>query len=395
MADPKSIQEIPDSSRPEALIAICRRAPHLLEEFRRSGQAELAAAVEAGDLVRLRAVMMRRVMLRSTPAVPPAATSSPALFPPIGLIDEIPSNLRPEQLIELCAQQPHLLQQFLSRDPQQGELIRDRDVARLRTLIMQRALRVSKRHYDDANELELLQSDPTNEEYQRRLEERLRLQQVEENRILAFETFPEAFTTVSMLYVYIEINGQPVKALVDSGAQSTIMSEECAQRCGLMRLLDRRAAGQAQGIGTANILGRVYLTQMKFGRSYFPVSVTVLEQRRVEFLLGLDMLRSYRASIDLQANVLRFQLDTGFEEVPFLGESESPTELFRSNAQEASTPAAPKYDNSEDRSSVDSQKLLELMALGFSEIEAQQALLAANGDVEMAASFLLTDSKLK
>ena len=395
MADPNSIQEIPDSIRPEALVALCRRSPHLLAEFRRSGETELAAAVEAGDLVRLRAAMMRRVMLRSAPAVPPAAgtsTVSPALFPPIGLIDEIPSTLRPEQLIELCAQQPHLLQQFLSRDPQQGELIRDRDLTRLRTLIMQRALKVSKRHYDDANELELLQSDPTNQEYQRRLEERLRLQQVEENRILAFETFPEAFTSVSMLYVYIEINGQPVKALVDSGAQSTIMSEECAERCGLMRLLDRRAAGQAQGIGTANILGRVYLTQMKFGGSYFPVSITVLEQRRVEFLLGLDMLRSYRANIDLQANVLRFQLDAGYEEVPFLGESESPTELFRSNSQETSAAAASK---SEDPSSDDGQKLLELMALGFSEVEARRALLAANGDVEMAASFLLTDSKPK
>ena len=256
---------------------------------------------------------------------------------------------------------------------------------------MQRTLRMSKRHYDDSNELQLLQSDPTNEDYQRRLEERLRLQQVEENRLLAFDTFPEAFTSVSMLYVGIEINGQPVKALVDSGAQSTIMSEECAARCGLLRLLDRRAAGQAQGIGTANILGRVYLTQMKFGRSYFPVSVTVLEQRRVEFLLGLDMLRSYRASIDLQANKLRFQLDSGFEEVPFLGESESPSfEIFKTSSVDSSvtSPPAAAEDKGED-----SLKLVELMALGFSEVDARQALSRANGDVEMAASFLLGDSK--
>ena len=389
MTDPTTIRDIPDTIRPESLIALCRRVPHLVEEFRRAGEAELAAAIETGDVVRLRAAMMRRIMLKTTPPSPP--TSSSFTYPPIGLIDEIPAGLRPEQLIDLCVQQPHLLQQFLSRDPQQGELIRDRDVAGLRTLIMQRTLRMSKRHYDDSNELQLLQSDPTNEDYQRRLEERLRLQQVEENRLLAFDTFPEAFTSVSMLYVGIEINGQPVKALVDSGAQSTIMSEECAARCGLLRLLDRRAAGQAQGIGTANILGRVYLTQMKFGRSYFPVSVTVLEQRRVEFLLGLDMLRSYRASIDLQANKLRFQLDSGFEEVPFLGESESPSfEIFKTSSVDSSvtSPPAAAKDKGED-----SLKLVELMALGFSEVDARQALSRANGDVEMAASFLLGDSK--
>ena len=389
MTDPTTIRDIPDTIRPESLIALCRRVPHLVEEFRRAGEAELAAAIETGDVVRLRAAMMRRVMLKTTPPSPP--TSSSFTYPPIGLIDEIPAGLRPEQLIDLCVQQPHLLQQFLSRDPQQGELIRDRDVAGLRTLIMQRTLKMSKRHYDDSNELQLLQSDPTNEDYQRRLEERLRLQQVEENRLLAFDTFPEAFTSVSMLYVGIEINGQPVKALVDSGAQSTIMSEECAARCGLLRLLDRRAAGQAQGIGTANILGRVYLTQMKFGRSYFPVSVTVLEQRRVEFLLGLDMLRSYRASIDLQANKLRFQLDSGFEEVPFLGESESPSsEIFKTSSVDSSvtSPPAAAEDKGED-----SLKLVELMALGFSEVDARQALSRANGDVEMAASFLLGDSK--
>ena len=389
MTDPTTIRDIPDTIRPESLIALCRRVPHLVEEFRRAGEAELAAAIETGDVVRLRAAMMRRIMLKTTPPSPP--TSSSFTYPPIGLIDEIPAGLRPEQLIDLCVQQPHLLQQFLSRDPQQGELIRDRDVAGLRTLIMQRTLRMSKRHYDDSNELQLLQSDPTNEDYQRRLEERLRLQQVEENRLLAFDTFPEAFTSVSMLYVGIEINGQPVKDLVDSGAQSTIMSEECAARCGLLRLLDRRAAGQAQGIGTANILGRVYLTQMKFGRSYFPVSVTVLEQRRVEFLLGLDMLRSYRASIDLQANKLRFQLDSGFEEVPFLGESESPSfEIFKTSSVDSSvtSPPAAAKDKGED-----SLKLVELMALGFSEVDARQALSRANGDVEMAASFLLGDSK--
>jgi DNA damage-inducible protein 1 len=56
---------------------------------------------------------------------------------------------------------------------------------------------------------------------------------------MAYDNFPESFAPVSMLYVNIEINGEPIKAFVDSGAQSTIMSVSTAERCNLMRLLDR------------------------------------------------------------------------------------------------------------------------------------------------------------
>lgn len=68
-----------------------------------------------------------------------------------------------------------------------------------------------------------------------------------------------------MLYINAKINKNPIQAFVDSGAQSTIMSESLAERCGynlrlcrLMRLVDKRQAGRAVGVGSCKILGKIH-----------------------------------------------------------------------------------------------------------------------------------------
>ena len=229
-----------------------------------------------------------------------------------------------------------------------------------------------------------------------------------------------------MLYIPVEVNQHKVKAFVDSGAQTTIMSPSCAEKCGIYRLLDKRYAGIARGVGTAKILGRVHSAIIKIGTSFLPCSFTVMEGKDVDLLLGLDMLKKHQACIDLQKGKLVIQGD----EVEFLGEAEIPKyeDVYKdeptiegpagtrtgaisgtvthgaSNAgaspataagPSASTSSSSRPDSTQQPrsttgpASFPKEDIDQLTSMGFSRQEAVHALEMAGGNVEMAAGLLL------
>ena len=77
------------------------------------------------------------------------------------------------------------------------------------------------------------------------------------------------------------------------------MSESLAERLGLMKLVDRRYAGIAQGVGTSKIIGRIHAAEVMIGGRHFACALTVLEDNKVDFLFGLDNLKRHQCCIDL------------------------------------------------------------------------------------------------
>ena len=75
---------------------------------------------------------------------------------------------------------------------------------------------------------------------------------------------------------------------------------------------------------------------VKVGSQLVPMAVTVIEKLDIDFLFGLDMLRRYRCSIDLEHNCLRFGTleDTSLD---FLPEHEVPN---RKQPQQCARPLA-------------------------------------------------------
>ena len=163
-----------------------------------------------------------------------------------------------------------------------------------------------------------IMADPMSEEAQALMFQQLQEEQAQRNMMEAMEHNPEAFASVSMLYIDAAVNQVFVRAFVDSGAQTTIMSMSCARRCNIGHLIDTRFTGIAKGVGSSKILGRIHMVPMQLGSIFIPISITILEDDSMEFLFGLDNLKRHRCCIDLLSNVLR----VGEECIPFLGEAD-------------------------------------------------------------------------
>ncbi|KAF9329534.1 DNA damage-inducible protein 1 [Podila minutissima] len=387
--------------------------------------------VHEDDILTLRQKSKQRAVQRPTLGMAPgSAGPEPPVATHPGQISSGGGNAHDaEQIRQHVLSDPTLLQQLRERQPALAEAAVN-NPSRFHALI--RELDEQRRNAESTRmrQIQALNDNPFDMDAQQRIEEAIRLENVAANLEAALEYNPESFGRVTMLYIEVEVNGHPVKAFVDSGAQATIMSPECAEACGIMRLVDKRFAGIARGVGVAKILGRVHSAQIRVGRDLFlACSFTIMEGKGVDLLFGLDMLKRHQACIDLSKNALIIN-DI---EVRFLSEHElpssakengelTPEELAsiggtvpKSEAEESSTssssgtsstappamrpipapqsqsqpqPPQPPQPVSAPATAHPEGSIQTLMSLGASRVEVIAALDAAGGNVDVAAGFL-------
>ncbi|XP_068097760.1 protein DDI1 homolog 2 isoform X2 [Hyperolius riggenbachi] len=258
----------------------------------------------------------------SSISVPGTSRETPAPQPKPAVPDStsFPQGLdNPALLREMLLANPHELSLLKERNPPLAEALLSGDLEKFTRVLLEQQQERARREQE---RIRLYSADPFDLDAQAKIEEDIRQQNIEENMTIAMEEAPESFGQVVMLYINCKVNGYPVKAFVDSGAQMTIMSQACAERCHIMRLVDRRWAGIAKGVGTQKIIGRVHLAQVQIEGDFLPCSFSILEEQPMDMLLGLDMLKRHQCSIDLEKNVL--VIGTTGTRTTFLPEAELP-----------------------------------------------------------------------
>jgi len=280
-------------------------------------------------------------------------TPESVYYPGMSFEQALQSNPHPRTIVELLQKHSHLFKEFNYHMPLLAQQIQQAPSFEIAVEIWRKdmvtnsirsAAATSQTFHKERAFRQRLQQNSNDTEAKEYFSKKDAQVLVNEQYMQAMQEYPESMGKVLMLYINAKINSHPLQAFVDSGAQMTIMSKSCAQRCGILHLLDTRFHGVAVGVGTGTILGRIHIVQLQIGDYHFPCSVTIMDDatlpqsggnsnndqstknaakpKDMDLLLGLDMLKRFNCSIDLMEGKLLFRLGGTILETPFLHEKD-------------------------------------------------------------------------
>lgn len=152
---------------------------------------------------------------------------------------------------------------------------------------------------------------------QEQIMQQIHQKQIEDNLAYAYENNPEAFVPFSLLFITCKINNIPVKAMIDTGAQISILPLAIAKQCNVDYLIDRRWKTVTMGVGAQTTVGRIHALAVKVGETVWSNPFSVLEGTLNHCILGVDWLTKNRATVSLESMTLSISgTVVPFEEMP-------------------------------------------------------------------------------
>ena len=214
---------------------------------------------------------------------------------------------RVKELHDRFLTSPDDLNSLFNTNPELAEAIVSGNNSKVESIVRKQVEEAEKKRKDEEMEyIRLMNSDPNDPQVQEKIAKIIQKKNIDENLRQAEEYMPETLFPVHMLFINLEINKKKVVALVDTGAQSTVMSQDLCKKCDLFNLCDDRYSGIAKGVGTSRIVGVVHAAQMKIQNKVLMAKITVIENSSIGFIFGLDNMRAHRCTIDLKKNGLVF-----------------------------------------------------------------------------------------
>lgn len=131
------------------------------------------------------------------------------------------------------------------------------------------------------------------------------------------ENWPESKN--ANLYVSVRIRNCELLALIDSGADSSKISESLAKQLHLIQFVDDRQSRLSHGLGSVMSLGRLPPIPIRFsGNKLLYVPFEVLRERKLHLLLlGSDFFTHYACQVDFNLNHLLIPLQGEEEPLKF------------------------------------------------------------------------------
>lgn len=139
--------------------------------------------------------------------------------------------------------------------------------------------------------------------------EKVRKQRIDENKLLAYDLIPSSFFHHSSLFVNCKINNYEFIALIDTGAQLSIMDVTIAEKCELLDLIDEDYQIKVQGVGESRSVGKIYCQDVMVDDSAIPMPFLVMRNCVLSgcgVIIGMDILNTHRSVIDIFNKTISF-----------------------------------------------------------------------------------------